>query len=77
MSAELKNRVAYRYKDLAVITPYSARFWRREAALGRIPIVKSDQGVIILAVDLDKWLADRRQVKSETRNQESLAKVSS
>jgi hypothetical protein len=72
LSEELKERMAYSYKDLAAITPYTARFWRREVALGRIPCVKSDQAVTILRSDLDQWFAERRRVKGETRNQESL-----
>jgi hypothetical protein len=64
--------VSYTYKTLAAATGMTARFWRREVALGRIPFVKFDQAVVVLHADLERYLAERRRVKSETRNQESL-----
>jgi len=65
LAAEQDSRIGYTYKDLAARTGLTARFWRREVSLGRIPFVKFDQAVIILPADLERYLASRRRVKSE------------
>jgi len=74
---EKKSRVGYTYKALEEETGYSKRFWRREVALGRIPFVKFDQGVMILQADLDEYLAKRRQVKSATPQKETRTQTQS
>jgi hypothetical protein len=43
-------------------------------AEGNIPYVKFGQAVLILPADLEAFLAERRRIKSKTRNQtESLS----
>jgi hypothetical protein len=65
VAAEENSPVGYTYKSLSAATGMSARFWRREVALGRIPSVKFDQAVMILHADLARYLASRRRVKNE------------
>jgi hypothetical protein len=58
---------AFTYKTLAAHTGRSVRFWRRIVADGGIPFVKPDgkdnATVWILSDDLDRYFAERRQVK--------------
>jgi hypothetical protein len=63
LAANQQPRIGYTYKALAAGTGLSARFWRREVSLGRIPFVKFEKAVIILPADLERYLADRRRVK--------------
>jgi hypothetical protein len=62
----LSNQVspkAFTYKTLAAATGRSARFWRKEVADGKIPFAKDNGTVWILPADLDRYFAERRQVR--------------
>jgi hypothetical protein len=69
LSEAVKSVVGYTYQALADATGLSKRFWRLQVAEGRIPVVKFNKAVLILPADLEQFLASRRRVKSETRNQ--------
>jgi len=70
--AEQASPIGYTYKMLEARGPFSARFWRREVKLRRIPFVKFDQAVIILHDDLEQYLAERRREKGAGNQADTL-----
>lgn len=65
-----KQRIAYSYKQLAEITPYTARTWRWRVEQGKVRAVKDGRkAVMILHKDLEAYFASLPEVKSEEQPQ--------
>lgn len=71
-----KRQIAYSYKDLAEITPYTARTWRWRVAQGKVRAVRDGhKAVFILHKDLEAYFAglpERKASKSEEQPQDEV-----
>lgn len=63
-----KKQVAYSYKDLARITPWTARTWRWRVAEGKIRAVRDgSKAVVILHKDLEAYFENLPEAKREEK----------
>lgn len=72
-----KRQIAYSYKQLAQITPYTARTWRWRVAQGKIRAVRDGhKAVVILHKDLEAYYESLPEARGEeTRDQEVVSKA--
>lgn len=60
-----KHRIAYTYKQLGEITPWTARTWRWRVAQGRVrAVMESNNSVVILHKDLEAYFASLPERKA-------------
>jgi hypothetical protein len=69
-----KERIAYTYKQLGEITPWTARTWRWRVAEGKVRAVRDGyKAVVILHKDLEAYFASLPEVKNEEQPQAEVA----
>ncbi len=75
MAEKQRQQISYSYRQLAEITPHSARTWRWRVAQRKIRAVKDGNCLVILHEDLMAYYASLPEAKSGAREGEVVSKA--